>query len=87
MFRGARVLPGLPNGHQVVLAGFGHSTDFWTYQPEAGSRLINTFFERGRVDDSLYEPQGVDFTPEVTLTSLAKGIACTMVGLALIVVV
>ena len=51
------LLPHLPNGHQVVLAGFGHSTDFWTYQPEAGSRLINTFFDSGRVDDSLYEPQ------------------------------
>ena len=80
------LLPYLPNGHQVVLAGLGHTTSFWTYQPEAGSRLINTFFDRGQVDDSLYKAQSVDFTPEVTQTALAKGIAGTMVGLALLAV-
>ena len=31
------LLPHLPNGHQVVLPGFGHSTTFWTEQPEAGT--------------------------------------------------
>jgi pimeloyl-ACP methyl ester carboxylesterase len=80
------LLPNLPNGDQVVLEGFGHTLDFWTYQPEASSRLINTFFASGRVDDSLYEPQSVDFTPEVTQTALAKGIAGSMVGLALLTV-
>jgi pimeloyl-ACP methyl ester carboxylesterase len=80
------LLPYLPNGHQVVLAGIGHSGSFWTEQPNASSRLINTFFDRGRVDDSLYEPMSVDFTPEVTQTALAKGIAGAMVGLALLTV-
>ena len=80
------LLPHLPNGDQVVLDGFGHSLDFWTYQPEASSRLINTFFDSGRVDYSLYEPQRVDFPPEVTQTALAKGIAGSMVGLALLTV-
>jgi pimeloyl-ACP methyl ester carboxylesterase len=79
-------LPYLPNGHQVVLPGLGHSTSFWTEQREAGSRLINTFFDSGRVDDSLYKPMSVDFTPEVTQTALAKGIAGSMVGLALLTV-
>jgi hypothetical protein len=69
-----------------VLEGFGHSLDFFTYQPEAGDRLVNTFFESGRVDDSLYEPQRVDFTPEVTQTALGKGIAGTMIGLAILTV-
>jgi pimeloyl-ACP methyl ester carboxylesterase len=81
------LLPYLPNGEQVVLPGFGHSLDFWTYQPEASTRLLNSFYETGRVDDSLYEPQRVDFTPEVTQTALAMGIAGTMVGLALLTVV
>jgi hypothetical protein len=76
------LMPRLPNGHQVVLAGFGHTTDFWTQQPEAGSTLINAFLDSGRVDDSLYKPQTVDFTPEVTQTALGKGIAGAMVGLA-----
>jgi pimeloyl-ACP methyl ester carboxylesterase len=80
------LLPYLPNGHQVVLQGFGHSFDFWTYQSEAGSRLVNTYFDSGRVDDSPYKRQTVDFTPEVTQTALAKGIAGTMVGLAILAV-
>jgi hypothetical protein len=80
------LLPYLPNGHQVVLPGFGHSTSVWTEQPEAGSRLINTFLDSGRVDRSLYKPTSVDFTPEVTQTALGKGIAGAMVGLALLTV-
>jgi hypothetical protein len=80
-------LPSLENGQEVLLPGFGHSGDFWEYQPDASSRLINTFLASGRVDDSLYRPQPVDFTPEVTLSALAKGIAGTMVGLAVMVVV
>jgi pimeloyl-ACP methyl ester carboxylesterase len=80
------LLPHLPNGHEVVLPGLGHSASFWADQPQAGSRLINTFFDSGRVDDSLYKRQRVDFTPEVTLTALAKRIAGAMVGLALLAV-
>ncbi len=80
------LLPYLPNGHQVVLPGFGHSTSIWSDQPEAGTHLINTFFDSGRVDDSLYKPSKIDFTPEVTQTALAKGIAGAMVGLALLTV-
>ncbi len=80
------LLPSLPNGHQVVLQGFGHSTSIWTEQPAAGTRLINTFLSTGRVDDSLYKPQPVDFTPEVTQPALGKGIAGGMVGLAALTV-
>ena len=69
------LLPHLPNGHQVVVPSFGCSTSFWAEQPEAGTRLINTFFGTGRVDDSLYRPATVDFTPAVTQTALAKGLA------------
>ena len=80
------LLPYLPNGRQVVLPGFGHTDSFWADQPEAGTRLINTFLASGRVDDSLYKPQKVDFTPEVSDASLGKGFAGTMVGLGLITV-
>jgi pimeloyl-ACP methyl ester carboxylesterase len=81
-----KLLPYLPNGHQVVLPGFGHTITFWTEQPEAGTRLVNTFFARGKVDDSLYKPQRVDFTPEVTQTALGKGIGGAMVGLTALTV-
>jgi TAP-like protein len=82
-----QLLPYLPNGHQVVLPGLGHTASFFAEQPEAGSQLINTFLDRGRVDDSLYQPQSIDFTPALTLTALAKRIAATMVGLALLTIV
>jgi pimeloyl-ACP methyl ester carboxylesterase len=80
------LLPYLPNGRQVVLPSFGHTLSFWNDQPEAGTHLVNTFLSSGRVDDSRYEPQAVDFTPAVTLPTLAKGIAGAMVGLGLMTV-
>ena len=80
------LLPYLPNGRQVVLAGFGHSTTFWAEQKNAGTRLINTYLDSGRVDTSLYKKQPVDFTPEDTQAALGKGIAGAMVGLAGLVV-
>lgn len=76
------LLPYLPNGHQVVLPGLGHTASFFAEQPQAGTRLVNTFFDSGRVDDSLYAPQRVDFTPGMTLTRLAKGVLGTMVAVA-----
>lgn len=78
------LLPHLPNGHQVVLPGFGHTGSFWAEQQEAGTRLINTFLESGEVDDSLYRSQPIDFTPGVTYTALAKGFVVTMVGFAVV---
>jgi len=80
------LLPSLPNGHQVVLPGIGHTASFWTEQPRAGTRLVNAFFDSGRVDRSLYRPQRLDYTPEVTQTALGKGFAGTMAGLALLAV-
>jgi hypothetical protein len=73
------LLPYLPNGHEVVLPGIGHTGTFFTVQPEASSRMINTFFDNGKVDDSLYHPETVDFTPANSLGKIAK----IFVGLAL----
>lgn len=67
-----QLLPYLPNGHQVVLAGFGHVASFWTEQTEAGTTLINTFYDTGEVDDSLYTPQSVELTPSLRHTTIAK---------------
>lgn len=78
------LLPFLPNGHQVVLTELGHTTSFWAHQPEAGNRLINTFYDTGEVDDSLYTPASVEFAPEVTYTALGKGFLGGMVGFALV---
>ena len=80
------LLPYLPNGRQVVLRGFGHSSSFWTQQPEAGTHLVNAFLGTGRVDDSLYEPQSVDFTPSVSQGGIAKIALGSIVALAALTV-
>jgi hypothetical protein len=81
------LLPYLPNGHQVVLEGFGHSFTFWTEQPDAGTRLITTFLDRGDVDDSLYQPQRIDFTPSPPGSGIAKLIVAALGSLALLALV
>ncbi|HXV58901.1 MAG TPA: alpha/beta hydrolase [Gaiellaceae bacterium] len=80
------LLPHLPNGDQVVLEGFGHSVDFWTYQPEAGTRLLDSYLAGGEVDDSLYEPQAVDFTPTLGLGEIATIALGSMLALAALTV-
>jgi hypothetical protein len=78
------LMPHLRDGHQVVLSGFGHTTDFWNNQVAAGNHLINGYMDSGRVDASRYTPQKVDFTPRVKQTTIAKEVVTAMVGLALI---
>jgi pimeloyl-ACP methyl ester carboxylesterase len=80
------LLPYLSNGQEVVVPGFGHTNSLFNDQPEATARLINTYFETGEVDTSLFRPQSIDFTPGFTGTALAKIVAGTMVGLALLAV-
>jgi pimeloyl-ACP methyl ester carboxylesterase len=79
------LLPHLRNGRQVVLSELGHTTDFWHYEPRAGSRLINAFLDRGVVDTSLYTHRTVHFggTPQ---TATAKRVFAIMVGVAAIMV-
>lgn len=78
------LLPALPNGHQVILDGLGHTADFWHYQPEAGETLLTTFFDRGAVDDSRYTPRVMEFTSSLTLPGLAKIMLSVLAGLAVI---
>jgi FtsH-binding integral membrane protein len=78
------LLPHLRNGHQVLLSGFGHTTDFWNNQVPAGNHLINGYMDTGRVDASRYVPQKIDFTPSMRQTTLAKKLVGLMVGLALV---
>ena len=80
------LLPHLPNGHLIVLSELGHTTDFWSYQPGASTHLMDTFFDNGTVDDSLYTHRTMDFKPDVTQTAIAKGILGSMLGLAIVAV-
>ena len=82
-----QLLPYLPNGHQVVLPQFGHQASFFKEQPEAGSRLIDTFYDSGQVDDSLYVPASIDFTPPLTFEAIAKitlGVMLALVALTVL---
>jgi pimeloyl-ACP methyl ester carboxylesterase len=81
------LMPHLPNGHQVILREFGHTSDLWTEQTRASTHLINTFLDDGRVDTSLFKHRKIDFEPEVTQAALAKGIAGSMLGFALLTVI
>jgi MFS family permease len=78
------LLPHLRNGRQVLLAELGHTDTFWTYEPKASTRLLNTYLDTGKVDTSLYTPAKVDFSPDVTHTALGKGFAGTFYGLPVI---
>jgi len=80
------LLPHLPNGEEVVLENVGHTDDFWTNQPEAGSRLINTFLDSGSVDTSLYTQKPVDLTPTVSHGTIAKIVLGVMLGFAALTV-
>ncbi|MGH9124755.1 MAG: alpha/beta fold hydrolase [Acidimicrobiales bacterium] len=81
------LLPYLPNGHQVVLSGLGHSEDFFSYEPSASTQLLTTFYATGQVDTSHYTPNVVSFTTPSTQTGIAKRILAAMVGLALLAVI
>ena len=67
------LMPSLPNGHQVVLPQLGHADSFWSYEPTAGTHLISTYLETGRVDQSRYTRLHVDFTPRVTEHGAGQG--------------
>jgi pimeloyl-ACP methyl ester carboxylesterase len=77
------LLPSLPNGQEVVLPGFAHTLTFFSEQQGAGAHLVNTFFDTGTVDTSLYGPQKADFTPEDSLPGLAKALVGIFAGLVL----
>jgi pimeloyl-ACP methyl ester carboxylesterase len=81
------LLPFLPNGHQVVLAELGHTGDFFRYEPEASTHLLNGFLDTGEVDTSLYTYRPMDFsTGSITFTSVAKGLLAIMLGFGLLAV-
>lgn len=82
-----QLLPHLRNGRQVVLAGLGHTDDFWSYEPSASSHLVNTFLNGGRIDTSLYTRNHVDPDSGFPQTTLAKIVLASLAGLGALAVV
>ena len=80
------LLPHLANGRQVVLSDLGHSDDFWPYEPAAGTRLINTYLDTGKVDTSLYTHNKVDFSPSSSQGAYAEDGLGAMTGFGLLTI-
>src|ERR1019366_7081246 len=80
------LLPHLANGRQVVLSDLGHADDLWAYEPAAGTRLINTYLDTGKVDTSLYTHNKVDFSPSQSQGAFAKDILGAMMGFGLLMI-
>ena len=81
-----QLLPHLPNGHQVVLPKLGHADDFWAYEPDASTRLIDSYLDSGRVDTSRYTTNQLDFTPTPTQARIAEIVVSVFLGFAGLVV-
>ena len=77
------LMPFLPNGHQVLLPGLGHTTDVWNEETAASTRLLNAYFDRGRVDTSLYaKGKRIDFQPGATQSTIGIALLAALLGLA-----
>ncbi|MDT7572829.1 MAG: hypothetical protein QOE05_3003 [Actinomycetota bacterium] len=75
------LLPSLHRGHQVVLRNLGHTEDTWNYQKGASNRLINGFFDTGRVDESGYTARAMSFQASPSHTMIAKIALTSLAGL------
>ena len=80
------LLPHLANGHQVVLSNLGHADDFWSFQPAASTRLLDTYLDSGKVDTSLYTRNKVDFSPSFSQGAIAKIVLGVLLGFAALTV-
>ena len=79
------LLPHLANGHHVVVRDQGHTESFWHSQPQARARLLNAFFDSGRVDDSLFEYQPPIFEADTTWGGLARTLLAVVAGLVAVI--
>jgi len=79
------LLPYLRNGHQVILSELGHAPDFWAYEPDAGTHMMTTFYDTGRVDMSQYTHHSITFNT-ITDSLIAKIFLAVMFGLAVLAV-
>ncbi|MEE8568467.1 MAG: alpha/beta hydrolase [Anaerolineales bacterium] len=75
------LLPSLSNGQHIVVAEAGHGEMMWQ-QPEATRHLLNTFYDTGVGDDSLFTYQPWKFKVGFGFPLMAK----TIVAVILLVI-
>lgn len=83
------LMPQLSKGHHVIIKDQAHTETFWFSQPEARAHLLNTFFDSGKVDDSLFVYQAPVFEVDTGWSDLAKLILAVtvFVSIALLLVI
>jgi hypothetical protein len=86
-FATEELLPHLSNGEQVILKDFGHTGSFWNSQPEARVHMLNTFFDTGQVDASLYTYQPLDFDVGLGWPGLAKLLVAVVILVPILLLV
>ena len=86
-FATEELLPYLSHGEQVILKDFGHTASFWNSQPEAQAHMLNTFFDAGQVDASLYTYQPLDFDVGLGWPALAKLLVAVVVLVPILLLV
>ena len=77
--------PSLSKGQHVELSEFGHAEMLWR-QPEASERLLNTFFDTGEADESLFPYQPWEYSPGLGFPAIAKIIAVAILLLIILLV-
>ena len=77
-FAEEELLPYLNNGQHVVVSESGHGEMLWR-QPEASKRLLNSFYDTGVADDSLFTHQSWDFHVGLGFPAMAKLIVAVIV--------
>lgn len=70
-FTQEKLVPSLPNGHHVILKNFSHA-DIASAQPQSYFKLINAFYDTGKVDVSVFSPQSIDLKPKRRFHRIAK---------------
>ena len=67
----------------MVLSDYGHG-EFLRAQPEAAIRLLNSFYDTGVADDSLFTHQPVDFRAGLGYPARAKLGLAAIVGIVVL---
>jgi hypothetical protein len=83
------LLPKLSNGKQVILSEMGHTNDLWNVQRPATIRLITSYYDTGKADDSLFTYAPMDFQVSWGFPKLAKiaiaGMVLITIGLVVLI--
>jgi hypothetical protein len=75
------LMPHLNNGQHVVLKAQGHTETFWNTQAQARAHLLNTYFNTGVVDDSLYQHESLVFDVNQSWGGMANALLTAFISI------